>query len=102
MARAIEEVDESKGHSTAVADFIDSEFSDNSGMMVRARRAAKGTWKKGRFTRACEKAGKIMEERLVPPSRQCASMSHPFKYKIGTLKRDYKCPWIIPTTLDCT
>ena len=65
MALAIEEVDESKGHSTAVADFIDSEFSDNSGMMVAARKAAKGSWKKGRFTRACEKAGKIMEERYV-------------------------------------
>ena len=66
MARAIEEVDESKGHSAAVADFIDSEFSDNSDMMVKARRAAKGTWKRGRFIRACEKAGKIMEERSVP------------------------------------
>ena len=65
MAAAIEEVDESKGHSTAVADFIDSEFSDNSGMMVNAKRASKGSWKKGRFTRACEKAGKIMEERSV-------------------------------------
>ena len=65
MARAIEEVDETRGHSSAVADFIDTEFSDNSGIMVKARRAPKGSWRKARFTRACEKAGKIMEERSV-------------------------------------
>ena len=63
MARTIDEVDESKGHVNAVADFIDTEFSDNTGMMVKARKAHKGSWRKGRFTRACEKAAKIMEER---------------------------------------
>ena len=65
MSQAIEDVDESRGHSNAVADFIDTEFSDNSGMMVKARRAPKGSWRKGRFTRACEKAAKIMDERQV-------------------------------------
>ena len=70
MARTIEDVDESKGHSNAVADFIDTEFSDNTGMLVKARKAPKGSWKKGRFTRACEKAAKIMEQRLVQPPVQ--------------------------------
>ena len=63
IATAINEVDVTKGHSAAVADFIDSEFSDNSGMMSKARRAPKDSWRRKRFNSACEKAAKIMEER---------------------------------------
>ena len=63
MAATINNVDVAKGHSAAVADFVDSEFSDNSGMMSKARRAAKDSWVKRRFNSACEKAAKIMEER---------------------------------------
>ena len=65
MAATINNVDVAKGHSAAVADFVDSEFSDNSGMMSKARRAPKDSWVKRRFNSACEKAAKIMEERWV-------------------------------------
>ena len=65
MAKTIKHVDESRGHSAAVADFVDLEFSDNTGMMTKARRAAKDSWKKNRFNDACAKAAHIMEERSV-------------------------------------
>lgn len=64
MAKTIRNVDEAKGHSHAVADFIDLEFSDNSGMMAKARRS-KDAWTKLRFETACNKAVRIMEERCV-------------------------------------
>ena len=63
MAATINNVDVAKGHSAAVADFVDSEFFDNSGMMSKARRAPKDSWVKSMFNSACEKAAKIMEER---------------------------------------
>ena len=62
MAKTIRNVNEAKGHSHAVADFIDLEFSDNSGMMAKARRS-KDPWTKLRFETACNKAVRIMEER---------------------------------------
>ena len=65
MAATINNYDVTKGHSAAVADFIDSEFSDNSGMMIKARSARKDSWKNKRFNSACEKAAKIMEERYA-------------------------------------
>ena len=64
MAKSIRNVDEAKGHSHAVADFIDQEFSDNSGMMAKARRS-KDAWTKVRFETACNKAVRVMEERCV-------------------------------------
>ena len=65
MATTINNVDVTKGHSAAVADFIDAEFSDNSGMMIKARSARRDSWRKKRFNSACEKVAKIMEERYV-------------------------------------
>ena len=65
MAATINNVDVTKGHSSAVADFIDSEFLDNSEMMNKARRAPKESWRKRRFNTACEKAAKITEERYA-------------------------------------
>ena len=65
MAKTIKNVDEARGHSAAVADFVDLEFSDNSGMMIKARRAPKDSWKRNRFNSACAKAARIMEERSV-------------------------------------
>ena len=51
-------------HSAATAEFIDAEFSNNTG---RARRAwaAKSPWKQERLKQACSQAARIMEERLV-------------------------------------
>ena len=62
MAKAIRNVDEREGHSEAVAAFIDSEFSDNSGITVKALRS-NNAWKKLRVNAICEKAAKIMEDR---------------------------------------
>ena len=51
-------------HSAATADFIDVEFSNNTG---RARRAwsSRSTWEKERLKQACSQAARIMEERSV-------------------------------------
>ena len=64
MAKTIRNVDEAKGHSHAVADFIDIEFSDNSGMMAKASRS-RDSWTKLRFETACNKAVRVMEERCA-------------------------------------
>ena len=63
IAKQIREVDESVGHSNAIAAFIDEEFSDNSSAMVKARRQPAGSWKRERFNAACMRAAKIMEDR---------------------------------------
>ena len=42
IVKAIHEADLSKGHSSAIADFIDAEFSDNTGMVAKARRSPAG------------------------------------------------------------
>ena len=65
LAKQIRDVDESKGHSAAIACFLDEEFSENSGTMAEARRQSVGSWKHERFNSACSKAAKIMEDRPV-------------------------------------
>ena len=74
MAKSIRNVDEAKGHSHVVADFIDLKFSDNSGMMAKARRS-KDSWTKLRFETACNKAVRIMEER-------CACLTYFLPYTV--------------------
>ena len=64
MARAIRNVNERDGHCEATAAFIDSEFSDNSGITVKALRS-NNSWKKQRVNAICDKAAKIMEDRCV-------------------------------------
>ena len=86
MAKAIRNCDEVNGLSSAVADFVDSEFSDNTcvyttrnayntrrliptqhnrGEMARAHKAPYGSWRHNQFRSACNKAAKIMEVRSV-------------------------------------
>ena len=65
MAKAIRNVDEREGHSEATAAFVDAEFSDNSGITVKAMRS-NNMWKKLRVNAICEKAAKIMEDRCAP------------------------------------
>ena len=58
-------------HSAATADFIDVEFSNNTG---RARRAwaSQSAWNKERLKQACSQAARIMEERQVAlPACRC-------------------------------
>ena len=62
MGKAIRNVDERVGHSDATAAFIDTEFSDNSGIVADALRS-NSPWKKNRVNAICEKAAKIMEDR---------------------------------------
>ena len=63
MAKAIRDAEVSKDHTSATADFIDSEFSDNSGCAARARAAPIGSWKRNRFDSACTKVARILEDR---------------------------------------
>lgn len=63
MAKAIRNVNERDGHAEATAAFIDSEFSDNSGITVKALKA--DAWRRNRVNNICEKAAKIMEDRRV-------------------------------------
>ena len=62
MVRAIRNVDEREGHAEATAAFIDNEFSDNSGKVLKAMRS-KSAWKRNRVNAICEKAAVIMEDR---------------------------------------
>ena len=64
MAKAIRNVNEREGHCEATAAFVDSEFSDNSGIVVKALRS-NNAWKKLRVNAICDKAAKIMEDRCV-------------------------------------
>ena len=74
MVKTIRNVDEREGHAEATAAFIDAEFSDNSGKVVKALRS-NNAWKKNRVNAICEKAAVIMEERSVQRTT-CPSMSH--------------------------
>ena len=62
MAKAIRNVNERDGHAESTAAFIDAEFSDNSGMTLKALRS-KVAWKKNRVNAICDKAARIMEDR---------------------------------------
>ena len=86
MVKAIRNADDSTGVSSAVADFVDAEFSDNTyvvatyhtppshstiqpprGKMARARKAPYGSWKHSQFKLACTKAARIMDDRYPLP-----------------------------------
>ena len=73
MAKSIRNVDEREGHSEATAAFIDAEFSDNSGKVVKALRSP-SLWRRNRVNAICEKAATIMEDRhvsctvVIPPA----------------------------------
>ena len=71
VAKAIRNVDEREGHAEATAAFIDAEFSDNSGRVVKALRSG-NPWKKNRVNAICEKAATIMEDRYVPATVICS------------------------------
>ena len=64
VSKAIRNVDEREGHAEATAAFIDAEFSDNSGKVVKALRS-KSAWKRSRVNAICEKAAVIMEDRCA-------------------------------------
>ena len=64
MARTIRQFNERVGHSPATANFLDVEFSNNTGKASRLQRS-KMTWKRNRFDAACLKAAKILEDRFV-------------------------------------
>ena len=64
MARAIRNVNERDGHAEATAAFIDADFSDNSGITVKALRS-NSVWRRNRVNNICEKAAKIMKDRCV-------------------------------------
>lgn len=68
MARTIRNFDEQVGHSAATANFIDVEFSNNTGRASRCQRST-AAWKKTRFNTACQKAAKILEDRYMKFSR---------------------------------
>ena len=105
MAKTIRNVDESRGHSLAVADFVDLEFSglfstssesprhscsdwwqtSDHGLtpacptdntgMMAKARRSKDPWTKNRFESACAKAVRIMEERSLVVTRHNLSSS---------------------------
>ena len=62
MARTIRNYNEENGHSAATANFMDVEFSNNTGRASRCHRS-KLTWKRNRFDAACLKTAKILEDR---------------------------------------
>ena len=62
MVKTIRNVDEREGHAEAIASFIDSEFSDNSGRTLKALRS-NSAWRRNRVNTICEKAAVIMEDR---------------------------------------
>ena len=74
MAKAIRNVDEREGHCEATAAFVDSEFSDNSGVVVKALRS-NVAWKKNRVNAICDKAARIMEDRHVARAVSLAPMT---------------------------
>ena len=76
MAKAIRNVNERDGHAESTAAFIDAEFSDNSGMTLKAMRS-KIAWKKNRVNAICDKAARIMEDRQVPRSLYTTPMRIP-------------------------
>ena len=61
-ARAIRNVPSDKAHSSATADFIDAEFSDQSGRAARILRSP-FSWKRQKFKEIASKAARITEER---------------------------------------
>jgi hypothetical protein len=65
VAEAIRNYDEGKGHTVATCDFVDSEFSDGTGILARARRSSTN-WKQLRVDKACQQAATILEDRQVP------------------------------------
>ena len=62
VADAIRNYDEAKGHTVATCDFVDSEFSDGTGILARARRSPTN-WKQLRVDKACQQAATILEDR---------------------------------------
>jgi len=65
VAEAVRNYDEGKGHTVATCDFVDSEFSDGTGILARARRSSTN-WKQLRVDKACQQAATILEDRQVP------------------------------------
>ena len=62
MARAIRNTSDS-AHVPATANFLDAEFSDNSGRAARVL-SSQFAWKRNRFKEIANKAAKIMEDRV--------------------------------------
>ena len=63
MARAIRNTSDG-AHVTATANFLDAEFSDNSGRAARVL-SSQFAWKRNRFKEIAAKAAKIMEDRCA-------------------------------------
>ena len=61
-AKAIRNLPSDKNHTPATADFIDAEFSDNSGRAARILRSP-FSWKRQKFKEITSKAARVMEER---------------------------------------
>ena len=75
MTHTIRKYDEKVGHSAATVDFIDVEFSNNTGRASRCNRS-KSAWKKNRFNSACRKAAKILEDRYIRSAQHSIATDH--------------------------
>ena len=61
-AKAIRNLPSDKNHTPATADYIDTEFSDNSGRAARIL-LSQFSWKRHKFKEIVSKAARVMEER---------------------------------------